>query len=1042
MTFEKGVQVRRIDNPGKEGVVVGDPRNRENIRYFKISFNDGSVDYVAEDNLELLMNVDVRDPYAVLESGKFGRAENLRRSLTHVQLSGKLANLVYSMGITNTDFFAHQYKPLLTLLESPADGLLIADEVGLGKTIEAGIIWTELRAREDLRRLLIVCPAMLREKWRDELKNRFGIESQITDAKQLLDDLKNSSIYGPPKAWICSYQSLRPGKGWTPESKGVEKRKSIRHQLADLLDDFSSEDPLIDLVIFDEAHYMRNESSSANTLGHLLKEVSDYRVLLSATPINLASDDLFHLLKLYDPENFQYRSSFEEIIEANRPLIRAHDAALRPSSTANEIRELLDDATSYDVLAGSHQLASLRDFPPSDEQLADHKFRAELAASLDKINLLSHVVTRTRKRDVQIKRPRRDVKPERVEMSPVERQFYQFVTEVTRDYAYRREISDGFLLATPQRQVCSCPAAFAKAWLGNTQELVEDFTEIVLDDSEEDELEFDDISGSLKDFLFANRPRDIDVAELEKNDTKFTRFLTEISEYLGQNPEEKVVVFTAFRATARYLTERLRQEKIGTMLLWGGMTESKQDMINEFASQPEIRVLVSTEVASEGVDLQFCRLLVNYDLPWNPMRIEQRIGRIDRLGQAADVIHIWNIVYAETIDDRILSRLLERLRIFERALGEAEPIVGSEIQKLEARLLTANFTEEQEEAEVERVRQVLENVRVKQEQLEENSTQMIAHGSQIIERIEAARDVSKRVTEDDLVIYVRDFLSQHGSGHLFRQTENVHTYEIQLPGRVAIDLEQYCRDNSLTGQTMLVNGMVRECQFISSIVSGPNKVKERIHQFHPLIRFITYKLNALDETFYPIVAANIQQAMVPTVNVGQYMFLIRKSVFKGVKVEETLRFTACALDNKTILDETDAEKMVNCVRLHGTDWLESNSYVSSQDAGEILDFLEIDLEMKYKAEERKKKNENDDRVSFQLNSIEKQLSKKLASLENTRELHRHRERLSLVKATQGKIDKLKERMALKKEDVLAKSKITLDLEFVCAGFVNVQGGDL
>jgi SNF2 family DNA or RNA helicase len=85
-------------------------------------------------------------------------------ALTHVHLSGRLANLVYSMGVTNTEFFAHQYKPLLTLLESPADGLLIADEVGLGKTIEAGIIWTELRAREDMRRLLVVCPAMLREK--------------------------------------------------------------------------------------------------------------------------------------------------------------------------------------------------------------------------------------------------------------------------------------------------------------------------------------------------------------------------------------------------------------------------------------------------------------------------------------------------------------------------------------------------------------------------------------------------------------------------------------------------------------------------------------------------------------------------------------------------------------------------------------------------------------------------------------------------------------------------------------------------------------
>jgi len=95
----------------------------------------------------------------------------------------------------------------MTLLDSPASGLLIADEVGLGKTVEAGLIWTELRAREDMRRLLIVCPAMLREKWQDELKNRFGINAQIVDAKTLTEELQESSATGPVKAWITSYQA-------------------------------------------------------------------------------------------------------------------------------------------------------------------------------------------------------------------------------------------------------------------------------------------------------------------------------------------------------------------------------------------------------------------------------------------------------------------------------------------------------------------------------------------------------------------------------------------------------------------------------------------------------------------------------------------------------------------------------------------------------------------------------------------------------------------------------------------------------------------
>lgn len=253
MPWDKGTEVSRIDNPGKQGATTGQFRQRGAMAYHGVRWRDGSQDYVAEDQLAPLNTTLSRDPYVVLESGRLGRSEDLRRSLTHVHLSGRLANLVYSMGVTNTEFFAHQYKPLLTLLESPADGLLIADEVGLGKTIEAGIIWTELRAREDMRRLLVVCPAMLREKWRDELKLRFGIDATIVNAKTLVDELKHSSSAGPSKAWITSYQSLRPPKTWKPGAETTGKRLSARTVLANLLDDNSADDPLVDLVVFDEA---------------------------------------------------------------------------------------------------------------------------------------------------------------------------------------------------------------------------------------------------------------------------------------------------------------------------------------------------------------------------------------------------------------------------------------------------------------------------------------------------------------------------------------------------------------------------------------------------------------------------------------------------------------------------------------------------------------------------------------------------------------------------------------------------------------------
>jgi hypothetical protein len=119
MQWEKGTEVRRLDSPGKIGATTGQIRPRGSINYYGIRWRDGTSDYVAEDQLEAVSAAQNDDPYAVIESGRFGRSEDLRRSLTHVHLSGRLANLVYLMGVTNTEFFAHQYKPLLTLLESP-----------------------------------------------------------------------------------------------------------------------------------------------------------------------------------------------------------------------------------------------------------------------------------------------------------------------------------------------------------------------------------------------------------------------------------------------------------------------------------------------------------------------------------------------------------------------------------------------------------------------------------------------------------------------------------------------------------------------------------------------------------------------------------------------------------------------------------------------------------------------------------------------------------------------------------------------------------
>lgn len=205
--FEAGVQVRLISDPGREGILSGQTRDRRGVKMHFVHFPD-SPTWLREEALELLDSA-TNNTVSMLEKKQFGRLADYRRNLTSIQLSGKLANLIYSMNTTNTEFYAYQYKPVLSFLDSPSKGILIADEVGLGKTIEAGLIWTELRARYDTRRLLIVCPAMLREKWKDELAYRFGIEAKLLNADELAKELSRDRHSIPPgQAIVCSYDGI------------------------------------------------------------------------------------------------------------------------------------------------------------------------------------------------------------------------------------------------------------------------------------------------------------------------------------------------------------------------------------------------------------------------------------------------------------------------------------------------------------------------------------------------------------------------------------------------------------------------------------------------------------------------------------------------------------------------------------------------------------------------------------------------------------------------------------------------------------------
>jgi superfamily II DNA or RNA helicase len=348
-----GSRVRLINDPGRVGIFTGKRAVIGGRDYVQVAFPDQTMQ-VPFDQIEPVVERGA-SPIDLFREGRFARPSDLYRVLTHIRLAGRLANFIYSLETTDTDFYAYQFKPVLKLLQSTSTGILVADEVGLGKTIEAGLVWTELRSRFDLQRLLVVCPAMLRPKWRRELRRRFGVTARECDAAELVETLssvKSGEIRD--YAIVASLQGLRPPANWEESD-----RSGPRVQLARLLSETAAELPLIDLLVIDEAHYLKNPETRTFELGSLLRQSAQFAVLLSATPVHLHSDDLFHLLRIVDEDTFNERDVFEYIRQANERLVTVRDRVLAGEVDTTDLREALSNVLKHPLLKGNRQLEQL-----------------------------------------------------------------------------------------------------------------------------------------------------------------------------------------------------------------------------------------------------------------------------------------------------------------------------------------------------------------------------------------------------------------------------------------------------------------------------------------------------------------------------------------------------------------------------------------------------------------------------------------------------------------------------------------------------------
>ncbi|ALF11505.1 DEAD/DEAH box helicase [Parageobacillus thermoglucosidasius] len=443
----------------------------------------------------------------------------------------------------------HQLEVARQVVEHMNGKAILADEVGLGKTIEAGLILKEYMIRGLVKKVLILVPASLVSQWVMELNEKFFIPAV---------QQKKSYVWEQCDVVVSSIDTAKK----SPHREIIYKQQ-------------------YDMVIIDEAHKLKNnKTKNYQFVQHLKKK---FCLLLTATPIQNRIEEMFNLVSLLKPGHLGNAEYFAKTYGKTRTL-----------------------------------------------QTNEH-----LKA------LVNKVMIRNRRVDTGIEWSKRHVKTVLIEFTKEERELYEAVQALKYDGTLL--LGQPFSLITMLREACSSREALFVT------------VKNMLDKHE----------GKIPDPFHKI---------MEKINAVSTNSKAEKALQLIQSIQEKVIIFTEYRATQLYLQWFLKQHGISSVPFRGGFKHGKKDWMKELFKN-HAQVFIATEAGGEGINLQFCRHVINYDLPWNPMRLEQRIGRVHRLGQTSDV-YIYNFAVKNTVEEHILTLLYEKIRLFERVVGQLDDILA------------------------------------------------------------------------------------------------------------------------------------------------------------------------------------------------------------------------------------------------------------------------------------------------------------------------------------------------------------------------------
>jgi superfamily II DNA or RNA helicase len=688
---------------------------------------DGLDQQVPEASL-VLQAGDPRDPDFWLRRHP-ASAASMARTLTWTKIRHPLTDVIYSFRSSRTVFRTYQFRPVLKMINSDNRRLLIADEVGLGKTIEAGLVWNELEQRGEIKSALVVCPSTLRFKWQRELRIRFERDISVLDRAAL-------------ERWV---EDLERGEG--RDFHGIVSLELFRAS-TEVLERLEALSPRIDLVIVDEAHYLRNVGTRSNKLGALLAEWADALMFLSATPLNLHQDDLFNLLTLLDEETFPSSQLLQEQIEPNRAINAA--ARVLIADGRREPRLVLQQLAPLKSSIFGRILQSVPDYRLLS-QILDRPTPLELdeiaraKRHLFELHTLAPVFTRTRKVDTHEEKAIREPRDCVVVWTDEERALYDAIYAEISAEAARTGKPAGFVMQMPLRQAASCLPVMQQRLLSKSGGR--------WSDEDESDIEDDNEGLPLPGAVIA-RPLPVD--------SKYQLFLTTIRDALEVG-EGQALVFSFFQGTLEYLLKRLSQDLPSitkVALMYGPTPAPERERIMERFRRGEIHVLLCSEVGAEGLDLQECNVLVNYDLPWNPMRVEQRIGRLDRFGQKAEKIFIFNMQVPGTIETDILNRLYTRIGIFRDTIGDLEPILR-DFDHVLGQALDPHLTPDQREAKLVQLGVALESRTQDIEELSTTDSLMNGIGDMLVDGFdEDSPGRGRFIGREELRDFVRAFLDQ------------------------------------------------------------------------------------------------------------------------------------------------------------------------------------------------------------------------------------------------------------------------------------------